>query len=264
MYLFIHVWTSVTFKVLSIWWHTTTETVFALLKTVFGLINFDAFSVSVIFCFNCSTLAKCFPLKTFFHPGKQKQLLLERSGEQGGWGMGVLPLLVTHYWALSTVRIGVLINHPSWNGQMYWVFKTNSLKPKAASHNNSSWYTDRDKFLEHSASGGSLYWKGPAFQKVILFFFGGGPPLVLKRDLLTLKEMMTRISKDHLRNLRLPTLLLCFQIYTMNLLFNDALPSLPNFCLPTSYSSGLSSILPDLGKMVKKMLYNSIRLFIFK
>ena len=33
------------------------------------------------------------------------------------------------------------------------VFKTNSLKLNAASHNNASWYTDTDGFLEHLSSG---------------------------------------------------------------------------------------------------------------
>ena len=51
----------------------------------------------------------------------------------------------------------------------------NSLKPNAASHNATSWYTDTDGFLEHSSSRRGLYYKWPALQKRILFFFGGGP-----------------------------------------------------------------------------------------
>ena len=42
-----------------------------------------------------------------------------------------------------------------------------SLNPDAASHNNASWDTDSDGFLEHSLSGESLYYKGPTLQKVI-------------------------------------------------------------------------------------------------
>ena len=45
----------------------------------------------------------------------------------------------------------------------------------AASHNkanNASWCTDTDGFLEHSPSWGSLYYKGPALQKIILGFWG--------------------------------------------------------------------------------------------
>ena len=47
--------------------------------------------------------------------------------------------------------------------------KKNSLKLNAASHNNASWCTDADGFLEHSPRGGSLYYKGPALQKTIPF-----------------------------------------------------------------------------------------------
>ena len=49
------------------------------------------------------------------------------------------------------------------------VFKNNSLRLKSASHNNASWYTDTVGFLEHSLSVGSLYYKGPVLQKIILF-----------------------------------------------------------------------------------------------
>ena len=43
----------------------------------------------------------------------------------------------------------------------------------AASLNIISWYTDTDEFLEHSPSRGSLYYKGPALQKITpgVFFF---------------------------------------------------------------------------------------------
>ena len=47
--------------------------------------------------------------------------------------------------------------------------KKNSLKQNAASHNNASWYTDTDGFLEHSPS---LYYKEPALQKIIPGFLG--------------------------------------------------------------------------------------------
>ena len=56
-------------------------------------------------------------------------------------------------------------------------FKEHSLKPNAGSHNNASWCTDTDGFLEHSPSGGSLYYKGPTLQKIILLLWGG-PPLI--------------------------------------------------------------------------------------
>ena len=49
--------------------------------------------------------------------------------------------------------------------------KKNSLKLNAASHNNASWYTDTDGFLEHTPGWGSLHFKGPALQKIIPVFF---------------------------------------------------------------------------------------------
>ena len=93
------------------------------------------------------------------------------------WGTGVMIFLLKNFWTLSMVRAGVLVNHPSSNGQMHWKsLQRNSVKPNTASHNNASWYTDTDVFLEHSLSRGSLYYKGPAIQKIILFG-GSGPPL---------------------------------------------------------------------------------------
>ena len=52
------------------------------------------------------------------------------------------------------------------------VFKKKLMKPNAASHNNASWYTDTDGFLEHSPSMGNLYYKRPALQKIIPVFYG--------------------------------------------------------------------------------------------
>ena len=57
------------------------------------------------------------------------------------------------------------------------VFKKNSQKPNAASHNKANLYTHTSGFLEHSLSGGSLYYKGPALQKIIPGLFGS--PLML-------------------------------------------------------------------------------------
>ena len=51
-------------------------------------------------------------------------------------------------------------------------FQKNSLNPNAASHNNASWFTDTDGFLEHSPSRESLYYKGLALQKIISVFRG--------------------------------------------------------------------------------------------
>ena len=61
------------------------------------------------------------------------------------------------------------------------VFKTNSLEPDAASHNNASWYMDTDGFPEHSPIKGSLDYKGLSLQKIILLF--GGVSLVYQQML---------------------------------------------------------------------------------
>ena len=146
-------------------------------KQFLNLLILMPFSASAIFCFTSSTSAKCFPLRTFFIQGNKRKSLL-------GWDLvnredgtrESCSFLVKNCWTLSLVWAGPLINHPSWNGQMHWVFKENSLKPNTASHNNASWYTDTDGFLEHSPSGGSLYYKGPTLQKIITVF--GGCPLI--------------------------------------------------------------------------------------
>lgn len=80
--------------------------------------------------------------------------------------------------AHSMVWAGVFINNPSGNGQTHGVFKNNSLKPDIASHNNSSWHTDIDRYLEHSLSWGSLYYKDPSLQKII-HFLRAPPPIFL-------------------------------------------------------------------------------------
>ena len=46
------------------------------------------------------------------------------------------------------------------------------VKLNTSSHNTTSWCIDTDGFLEHSPSGGSLYYKAPALQKVILVLGG--------------------------------------------------------------------------------------------
>ena len=122
-----------------------------------------------VFCFTASTSAKCFPLRTFFIPGNNKKNLLEaRSGLIGRVGHGRHAVLGQKLLNISIVWAGALVNHPSWNGQTGWiVFKKNSLKPNASFHNNASWYSGTDGFLEYSPSGASLYYKGPATQKVI-------------------------------------------------------------------------------------------------
>ena len=144
------------------------------------------FSASAIFLFHLFHLGKTFPFEDFFHLGKQKQSLGVRSGEQGGWGIGVMLILVKNCCTLSTVWASVLVNHPSWSEQpcahsfFERIFKKNSLKLNTASHNNASWYTDTDGFLEHTQWGKPVLQgdKGPALQ-ITPFFLG--PPLIHTR-----------------------------------------------------------------------------------
>ena len=72
------------------------------------------------FCFTSSTSTKHFRLRTFFiWRNKYKSLSEQDRVNRGGWSTGVLP-----FWSkpatVSEVWAGVLINHPSWNGQMCW------------------------------------------------------------------------------------------------------------------------------------------------
>ena len=135
----------------------------------------------------------CFPLRTFFIQGNRKELLRIGLGEQGGWGMGVMPVWVKNWWTLSTVWADVLINHPWWNGQMCWksLPKKNSLKPNMASHNTTSWHTDTDGFLEHSPSRGSLYYMEPTLQKIIAGFLWGPSSYIHLHFVLTLLRIIS-------------------------------------------------------------------------
>ena len=115
-----------------------------------------------------------------FSPGetnKQKTLLRARLGKYESHTF----FLVKNCWTLSMVWAGTLINHPSWNGQTHWKsLQKNSLKLNAASRNNVSWYTHTDGLLEHSSSGGSLYYRPSLRQKIILGFFWFPPHTLLK------------------------------------------------------------------------------------
>ena len=52
------------------------------------------FCASAIFCFTSPTEQNISLWGPFFHPGNKTKLLGERSGEEGGWGTGVMPFLV--------------------------------------------------------------------------------------------------------------------------------------------------------------------------
>ena len=69
------------------------------------------FSASAIFSFTFSTSAKCFPWRTFFHPGKQAEGKEKSRGvnrEGRAWES-------CRFWSetLSTVWAGALVNYPS-------------------------------------------------------------------------------------------------------------------------------------------------------
>ena len=141
------------------------------LKTVFELIHFDAFQFFChIFClFHLFHISKIFPFEDFFSLRETNKNCLGDTGWIGVVGPGI------HVFGqkLLNTQHGVgkcSVNHPSWNGQIRWKsLQKNSLKLHAASHHNTSWYTDIDGFLGHSPSRGSLYYKALTLQKIVPF-----------------------------------------------------------------------------------------------
>ena len=83
MYLFLHIWTSVTFKVLSICCNAPIKIFFPpLLKSCWTHWFWGLLVLLLFFCFASFSWAKCFPLRTFFIQGnKIKSLLKFRSIE---------------------------------------------------------------------------------------------------------------------------------------------------------------------------------------
>ena len=138
------------------------ETFFPTAQNSFWTGRFWCLLVLPHFLFHPFRIGKTFPFEDFFHLGNKKKSFGVRLGEQGGWGMGVMPFLVKNCRTLSAVWVGVLINHPSWNGQTHWKsLQKKSLKLNTASHNNASWYMITDGFLEHSLNRGSLFYMPP-------------------------------------------------------------------------------------------------------
>ena len=134
------------------------------------------FSSSAVFCFTSSTSAKHFPLRTFFIRGNkqtnksdlEKDWVNREEGHRGHVVFGQ-KLLNT---PCGVDRCAHKLPIMKWVLNVLKSFQKDSLKPNTASHNNASWCTDTDRFLEHSPSRGSLYYKGLALQKIILVYFG--------------------------------------------------------------------------------------------
>ena len=122
--------------------------------------------------FHLFHISKMFPFEEFFHPGKQKKKsrgeigCIGRVGHGGHAILGQKLLNIQHSVGRCTCKSPIM----KWANALK-VLKKNSLKPNAASHNNASWCTDTDGFLEHSPSGGRLYYKGPILQKIIPVFW---------------------------------------------------------------------------------------------
>ena len=129
-YVFLHIETSVTFKVLSIWCNTPIEMFFPLLKSFWT--HQCLLVLLLFFRFSSPTLAKHFPLRKF-SSRETKNVTQGEIRWIGGWAMGVMQFLVKNCWALSAVWAGALENHPSWNGQTHW--KEASKKFAEAKHN---------------------------------------------------------------------------------------------------------------------------------
>ena len=133
------------------------------------------FATSAIFCFTSFTSAQCFPLRTFFTRENKRSCsgqgqVNREGGVPGSCWFG------SNCWMLSVDRK---------SSTMKWA---NTLKEASKeihwhctqSLSQVSWCTDTEGTLEHSPSGRSLYYKGPALQKIILGYFGS--PLVCPRQ----------------------------------------------------------------------------------
>ena len=139
------------------------------------------FSSSDVFCFTSSTSENVSLWGLFPSGGTKKKSLgqdqVNREGRE--WGshaiFGQKLLNTQHSVGRCTCKSPIM--------KQANMLKESSKKihwrTEAASHNNSSWYTDADRFLEPSSSGGSLYDKGPAIWKIIPIF--GGSPLIAWR-----------------------------------------------------------------------------------
>ena len=139
------------------------------------------FSASTVFLFYLFHTHKMFPFEDFFHQGNEKKNRLGRRDQVNREG-GVQG---------SCCFCSKTVEHSAWCGQVCsWVthhemgkhiermLKKKFTEAERSLSQHPSGYTDIDGFLQHSPNGGSLYYKGPALQKIIPFF-GGVPPCIL-------------------------------------------------------------------------------------
>ena len=119
------------------------------------------FSASVVFCFTSSTSATHFPSRIFSsretknsHSGSDQ--VNREGGVQGHAICGQKLLSTQHCVGRCAPRSPIM----KWANVLKESSNKYSLKLNTASHNNTSWYTDRDGFLEHTASGEACSTRG--------------------------------------------------------------------------------------------------------
>ena len=130
-----------------------------------------SFSVLAIFLFYLFHMGKMFPFEDFFMAGGGgRGINRSHSGWRGRVGYGGHAVFSQK---LQNTQRGVgrctckspIMKWANMLKESSKKIQINLLKPNAASHNTTSWYTDTDEFLEHSRSGESLCYKEPTLQK---------------------------------------------------------------------------------------------------
>ena len=97
-------------------------------KQCLNLLILMPFSASATFLFHLFHISKMFPFEVFFHQRKQinkksSSVWDQVNREWGAWGHA---LFGQNCWVLSMVWAGTLVNHPSWNGKLFRLFRSHS------------------------------------------------------------------------------------------------------------------------------------------
>ena len=95
----------------------TYQDIFSPDQNSFELDYFDAFYYFWRFLFHLFHIGKTFPLEDIFRLEKQTNKKIAQG--KIGW-TGVMPFFIKNCWTFSEVWAGVLVTHPSWNGQTRW------------------------------------------------------------------------------------------------------------------------------------------------